>query len=239
MTSGAIIAKGILLIIMFITIMIFQLYLPTLVKSIILLIYEDENRKSINLSPVQISDIYMFIYYSILIVLVLLICLLIFGFRNSYNETNFVKTILSNLYFDKDNYFGSICIEYITICFMFLILFFVIQIYRYIDNVMLINSHNNNSSLSSTHYGYNPNLYSTDLKKRLFLTEKVKNMLDYSNILYICIPIVAILLIVFKNIFSKNTNLLLNNSNNYSLIFIISILIYIIIAIKSTIVLID
>ncbi len=240
MPSGSIIAKGIILIIIFTIIILFQLYLPSLVNIIIRAIYEDEvdeeeNNKFINLSPSQIADIYTFIYYSLLLVLILLLCMLVLLFRNEYDEDTFVKTVLNYFYFDKNNYFSSIIVEYITICFVFLIPFFAIQIYRYIDNTMLVNSNNNISSIASTHYGYNPNLYSSHLKKGSFLTEKVKSMLDYLNLMYMCIPLVAILLIAFKYLFK--TNLLLNNSKNYSLIFIIGVVIYIVVAIKSTIIL--
>jgi hypothetical protein len=108
----------------------------------------------------------------------------------------------------------------------------MIQIYRYIDNVLISSSnYYYNSLLPTFHYNYNGNKYNDDLKNKKFDKSKLLNISDFNSLLFLPFGILLIIIVIVK--YFLNINLILKNEKIYKIILIFGILIYLILFIKS------
>jgi hypothetical protein len=238
-----------ILIIFFIFLVIIQFLLPVINKLIINNIINNNKKKEIinnktketedqtNISPVEINDIYISSYYTLVLIVYIIIGFVYYLNKKILfsNQNNNYKNILNFLFIDINNKLNTITIEYLAILLFILIILFCIQIYRYIDDVLIYNYTNNYISIiPSYHYSYNSDKYTSDLKKKKFPVKNILNISDYLSIFYILIPLIGIILMLLKYQLFDST-LIFKYEEVYKYIFIIGSIIYLILLIKSII----
>jgi magnesium-transporting ATPase (P-type) len=244
-----------LIFILFIIIVISQLSLPYFGKLLTNLIINSlHNSPTISLSPTEINDIYITIIYTIIIALFITILVSIQLLTPIYKKDSesIVHKAVNFLFYEKNydittgifksNPFSSVMMNYFTFAFLFIIIVYIIQLYRYIDNLLIKNSNGGYKSiLSSYSYGYNKDIYAQDLITNKFLKEKLLDIGDYNSLLFILLglfllifPIIKLIWPNLKNIY--NIELISDNSELYWLILICGLLIYLCLLIKSIII---
>jgi hypothetical protein len=247
-TYGSSFKKKILIII-FIFFVLIQFLLPIINKSIVNNIINNNKQKTIintktketeeqtSISPAEINDIYITCYYT-LVLTVYIIVWLIYSLNKKLlysSENNSYKDVLNFLFIDIKKKLNSISVEYFSILLLILVILFCIQIYRYIDDVLIYNYTNNYiSMIPSYHYSYNSDKYTSDVKKKKFPVKNILNISDYLSIFYILFPLIGIILLLLKYLLFNET-LIFKYEEIYTYLFILGGLIYLILLIKSLI----
>lgn len=244
MLKTNIILKSSYFVLLFVIIVAMQFMIPIITKKIINSSlyptnsdnYDDDDddtvKSNLSIGPVQLTDIYIFIYYSIIVLLIVLVVINVLLFRKELGTDTLCSHVIEKLYFNPNKIFNSVSIEYLAIASIFLIAMFSIQVYRYIVDALIKTSPDTITNISTYQYGYNSDIYKDDLKKHKYNIDKNKDNLDFLNMPFVSLPIMTILILIFKS-YILSGNLVLKNNNAYMLIFVVSLIIYIAIAVKS------
>lgn len=228
--SGTLLTKYIGLVILFVLIIVLQLFLPIITKLILNYEVNSYGTRTKN-GPISITNMYTTIYFAILFSIFLLIPIISFMFKKELQTENLISRLINNLYYDKNNKYGSILIECFRISCVFLIVIALIQCFRCLDNWKSADKIQQfitgKTSLSLFHYNYNSDVYAIDTNNNNYDTIKVINTLEFTTILFYIIPLILIVLMLYK--FLSGTSNLINN-DKISILIIVSALIYFIIS---------
>ena len=228
--TGTLLAKYIGLIILFVLIIIIQLCLPIITKLILNYEVNSYGVRTKN-GPISITNMYTTVYFTILFITFMLIPIIILMFKKELQTENIISKLINTLYYNKNNTYGSILIECFRISCIFLIIIALIQCYRCLDNWQSADKIQHfitgKTSLSLYHYNYNSDIYAVDTNNNNYDTKKVINTLEFTTFLFYIIPLIIIVLILYKFI-SGSSNLI--NNDKFSILIITSALIYFIIS---------
>ncbi len=247
----------VLIFILFIIIVISQLLLPYFGKLLTnLIINSFDNSSTIAINPTEVNDIYITIIYTIIITLFIIILIIIQLLNPIYKRDNesIIRKVMSYLFLEKNydtivgkfkyNIFSSVMMHYFIFAFLLLIIIYIIQLYRYIDNLLINNSNDNYKSIIPTYnYGYNKDMYTHDLNNNTFIKNNLLNIGDFNSILFILLGLFLIIFPILKFIWPSlknfyNINSTFNNSNIYWTILIIGLLVYLYLLRKSLLIII-
>ncbi len=220
---------SIIIIIIFLIVILFQFFIPYLTKistnSLINNLHSsstpinNSDPSNINMSPTRINDIYLTILYSFIIGFIIISIILVKLLTPIYKTDSIVQKLLNFILFEmkldangnilKESFkpYSSIMVNYFTFAFLLLIILYVIQIYRYINNLLINSSNSFNNLLSTYSYGYDNNAYKDALKNNKFDKQTSLNINDYNSIIFTLLGIMLIIIIFLKFFILENINL--------------------------------